>query len=202
MSRGRSTSATARRPIALIDAAIAEMKQQGAVIVDPADIPTAARPRRLRVRGSALRVQGGPQRLPREAGARLRRSIRSRISSPSTRASPLARCRSSARKRCRGREEGAAHLAGVPQGAHNLPNAVARRRHRCGHDTAAPRRDRRADGQPGLDHRPRRTAITSSARVRRRRRSPGIRASPCRPASRTGCPSGCRSSDGRGARPG
>ena len=51
--KGRASASRAKRyfgysppPIAVIDAAIAVMKAQGAVIVDPADIPTAATTRR------------------------------------------------------------------------------------------------------------------------------------------------------------
>ena len=61
---------------ALIGAAIAEMKKQGAVIVDPADIPTAEQLDDVRARGAAARVQGGSQRLPRRTERRRRRSIR------------------------------------------------------------------------------------------------------------------------------
>jgi Asp-tRNA(Asn)/Glu-tRNA(Gln) amidotransferase A subunit family amidase len=51
----------------LFEDALAEMKRQGAEIVDPAGRPGHQGPRRPRVRGAALRVQGGPARLLRHA---------------------------------------------------------------------------------------------------------------------------------------
>ena len=83
---------------ALIAAAIAEMQQQGAVIVDPADIPTA----RASMTASSRFSSTSSRRTSTPTWRNwhpARRSIRSRISLRSTRASPLERCRSSARRR-------------------------------------------------------------------------------------------------------
>ena len=71
------------------------MKEAGAIIVDPADIPTQ-RLRRPRVRGAAVRVQGRSQRLP--VGTQDPASPRWPISSPSTPRTRRASCRTSARK--------------------------------------------------------------------------------------------------------
>ena len=111
-----------RRPTQLIEAAIAEMKAQGAVIVDPADIPTAAQlddcefevllyefKADLNAYLAALGAVGaGP--LARGADRVQRRARRH------------ARCRSSARSCCCRREKkGPLTIAGLPEGAGEVP---------------------------------------------------------------------------------
>ena len=61
---------------ALIDSAIAQMKAQGAMIIDPADIATAARLDDCEFEILALRVQGRPEHVSRLAWDHLSRSIR------------------------------------------------------------------------------------------------------------------------------
>ena len=179
------------------------MKAQGAVIVDPADIADRRAARRLRVRGPALRVQGGPQRVPRRprrvrAGPLARGSDRVQRAREGARDAVLRPGDAAA-----GGEEGTADVAGLSEGAGDLPDSG---RGRDGIDavmTPVPaRRDRRADRQPGVDDRSGQRRSLRRAPARRRRRSPAIRASPCRRDSSTGCRSACRSSAGRGARRG
>ena len=139
---------------ALIAAAIAEMQQQGAVIVDPADIPNSAGLDHCEFEVLLYEFKA-------DLNAYLGKLA------PGSKIHSLAdliafNARESAREMpffgqetlIASEKKGPLTSPAYRQGAHNLPNAVARWRHRCGHDTAAPRRDRRAHGQSGLDHRP------------------------------------------------
>ena len=114
---------------ALIEAAIAAMKQQGAVIVDPADIPiapgssTAASSRCCCYEFKADLNAYLPAKLA--PGARIH-SLRGADCVQRARAAN-ARCRSSARRLLlQAEKKGPLDIAGVPQGAGDLPNAVAR----------------------------------------------------------------------------
>jgi Asp-tRNA(Asn)/Glu-tRNA(Gln) amidotransferase A subunit family amidase len=129
----------------LIDAAIVEMKAQGAVIVDPADIPTAARlddcefeillyefkadlNKYLATRGPSVAVHSGTR-----AGNAVLRS-------------------GDFDQR---REEGASDVAGVPKGADDVPRALTHSWNRCRHDKTPARCARRANRQPGVANRSR-----------------------------------------------
>ena len=81
----------------LFDAAIAAMKAQGAVIVDPADITTAAQLDDCELQILLYEFKAGLNAYLRKLRPPSR-STRSRISSRSTSAKRRARCRTSARR--------------------------------------------------------------------------------------------------------
>ena len=138
----------------LVEQAIADMKARGAVIVDPADIPTAAKMDDCETRGAALRVQGRSEHLPAARG-------------PSSSVRSLADLiafneREKAREMpffgqelfISAEKKGPLTVAGLPDRAQRLPRAGARAGHRPGDAPASPRRDRRAHRQAGVDDRP------------------------------------------------
>ena len=73
------------------------MKRAGREIVDPANIATAAKLRRRRARGPALRVQGRSERVPRRARAERAGALAGRRDRVQRAQHGDARCRSSAR---------------------------------------------------------------------------------------------------------
>ena len=133
----------------LIDAAIADMKSRGAVIVEPADIPTAATIDDCELEILLYEFKAGLndylKALPPTVKVRSLADViafneRQRIAS----------FPSSDRRSFFGGEEGAADLTRLPAGARYVPVTRPRPGHRCRHDAAEARCDRRAHRQPGM----------------------------------------------------
>ena len=145
------------RPTRSSNEAIAVLKAARRRDRRPGGHPDAVgKPRRPRVRGAALRVQGGPQRVPRRARAERAGQDARRTLIAFNEAHKDARdavLRAGAVRD--GAEEGPAHRRRVPDGARELPAALARRGHRRGDEQAQARRARRADRRARLAHRPR-----------------------------------------------
>ena len=183
-----------RRPISVVEAAIADMKAQGAVIVDPANIPTASKMDGCENQVLLYEFKADLNKYLKALGPEapvhsLDRADRVQLTGDGTRDAVLRPGASAV-----GREEGTADHTSVPCGADEVPRAGARAGHRPG--DARNRGSTRSLRQPADRRGPpiSSTAITSAARARRQPRSRAIRASRCRPGTPSACRSGCRSS--------
>jgi amidase len=127
----------------LIEAAIKVLRVQGAVIVYPADIPTAA----MLHACNAVRVQGELERLFGVAWRVDEGEVTSgtdRVQREGTRSRDAVFQAGNLRS---GREERAAHVPGLQAGSGDMPDECAGARDRCGHDAPQAGRVGRADSE-------------------------------------------------------
>ena len=134
----------------VVEEAIAAMKNAGAVVIDPVKIAHHDKLSDAEFGSLALRIQGGPQRLPGRARSRRLRAFTARADrvQRTQRGTRDAVFRAGAIGRCA--KEGSAHRCGVSQGACAEPEVRARRRHRRYHRPASIARDRGAHRVAGV----------------------------------------------------
>ena len=160
-------SATASKPIAWPKRRSPMMKARGAVIVDPANIPTLGSFDDARVRSAPLRVQGGPEQVPGLARAGLAGALaegphRVQRAHRKSEELPYFGQELLAMAEAKGPLTSAEYTAAL---ASNRAGCARRARHRRGDGEVPARRAGRADGRAGVADR--------SGERRQRARRPG-----------------------------